>query len=95
MTEKKEWNFITNYGLVLLYISRNPESTTREMAVVLNVTERTIRRVLDELFEAGYITWHRKGRRNAYQINIGQELKHELTKETLLGDLLSLLGSGL
>jgi DNA-binding MarR family transcriptional regulator len=93
MVEKKGWHFITNHGLVLLYISGNPESTTREMALALNVTERTIRRVLDDLAHEGYISWRRKGRGNAYNINTKQQLRHTLTRETPLGDLLKLLSA--
>ena len=92
MKQNNEWNFITIHGLVMLYISRHPDSTKREMALALNVTERTISRVIDNLYSAGYIDWHREGRGNVYKINAGRELRHELTKETAVGDLLNLLG---
>ena len=88
----KKWNFITNHGLVLVYISQNPQCTMRDMATVLGVTERSINRVLKDLEVEGYITWQGTGKGNIYEINHKRELKHELTKDSLVGDLLDLLG---
>ena len=89
----KKWTFITNHGLVLLYISRNPQCTMREMAAALNVTERSIQRVLEDLDTEGYITWQRTGKGNIYEINNTRGLKHELTRDVIVGDLLALLSS--
>jgi len=91
MKEMKEWTFITNHGLVLLFLSRNPQCTTREMASTINVTERTIHRVLIDLEKEGYITRQRAGKGNIYQINTEHGLKHELTRDLTVGDLLDLL----
>ena len=88
----KKWTFITNHGLVLLYISRNPQCTMRDMASALGVTERSIQRVLEDLEAEGYVTWQRTGKGNIYEINHSRELKHELTKDSIVGDLLNLLG---
>ena len=90
----KKWNFITNHGLVLLYISHNPQCTMREMASALGLTERTIQRVLDDLEAEGYVTWQRTDKGNIYEINNTRGLKHELTRDVIVGDLLALLGSG-
>ena len=89
----KKWTFITNHGLVLLYISRNPQCTMRDMAAALGVTERSIQRVLEDLESEGYVTWQRTGKGNIYEINHTRELKHELTKDSVVGDLLKLLSS--
>ena len=89
----KKWNFITNHGLVLLYASKNPQSTMRDMSAALGVTERSIQRVLKDLEAEGYITWQGTGKGNIYQINHTRNLKHELTKYSLVGDLLELLSS--
>ena len=87
----KKWNFITNHGLVLLYISHNPQCTIRDMAAALGVTERSIQRVLKDLEAGGYVTWQGTGKGNIYQINHTRKLKHELTKDSILSDLLDLL----
>ena len=88
----KKWNFITNHGLVLLYISHNTQCTMREMASALGVTERSIQRVLDDLASEGYVTWERTGKGNIYEINHTRGLKHELTRDVIVSDLLDLLG---
>ena len=92
MKEMKEWNFITIHGLVLLYISRHMQCTMREMAAAINVTERTIKRVLEDLDTAGYITWERTGKGNIYEMNSAKGLKHELTRDVMVSDLLKSLG---
>ena len=88
----KDWNFITNYGLMLLYVSQHPQCTTREIASTIRVTERTVHRILVDLEKEGYITRKRTGKGNIYQINTKHGLKHELTRDLLVGDLLGLLG---
>ena len=88
----KKWNFITNHGLVLLYISKNSQCTMRDMAAALGVTERSIQRILRDLEAEGYITWQGTGRGNIYDINHSRELKHEITKDAIVRDLINLLG---
>jgi DNA-binding Lrp family transcriptional regulator len=91
MKEMKDWNFITNHGLMLLYISQYPQCTAREMASMINATERTVHRVLVDLEKEGYIRRQRTGKGNIYQINRQHGLKHELTRDSVVGDLLYLL----
>jgi CTP-dependent riboflavin kinase len=91
MKETKDWNFITNHGLMLLYISQHPQCTTREMASTIKTTERTVHRVLVDLEKEGYITRQRTGKGNIYQINREHGLRHELTVDSVVGDLLDLL----
>ena len=92
MKQMKDWAFITNHGLVLLYVSQNPECTAREMASAIDATERTVHRVLADLQREGYIIRQRTGKGNLYQINHARGLKHELTKNSLVDDLLHLSG---
>jgi CTP-dependent riboflavin kinase len=92
MKEMKDWNFITNHGLVLLYVSQHPQCTTRELASTINATERTVHRVLIDLEKEGYINRQRTGKGNIYQINRAHGLKHELTRDSVVGDLIKLLG---
>ncbi len=92
MKETKDWHFITNHGLMLLYISEHAQCTTREMASTINATERTVHRVLVDLEREGYIRRQRTGKGNIYRISRNRGLKHELTRDLILGDLLDLLG---
>ena len=91
MKEIKDWNFITDHGLMLLYISQHPQCTAREMAPVIKATERTVHRVLVDLEREGYITRQRTGKGNIYRVSRKHRLKHELTRESHVGDLLDLL----
>lgn len=88
-----EWAFITHHGLVLLYASGHPQCTGREMALAINITERTVHRVLDDLEAEGYIKRQRTGKGNLYQVNPHLGLRHELTRDVLVGDLIKVLGS--
>ena len=87
----KNWNFITNHGLVLLYVSRNPQCTMREIATAIGITERSVQRLLKDLEAEGYVTWQGTGKGNIYNMNHTRPLKHELTKDSIVRDLLNLL----
>jgi DNA-binding IclR family transcriptional regulator len=91
MKATKVWTFITNHGLILLYISQHPQCTVREMALTVKATERTVHRILMDLESAGYINRVRTGRGNIYMINREHGLKHELTMDMVVGDLINLL----
>ena len=64
-----ELGFLTNYALVFRHIARQPLITTRELSNIVDITERTTLRIINDLLEAGYITKMREGRRNRYSIN--------------------------
>lgn len=87
-----EWTFITNHGLVLAYIARHPNSTTREIASAIGVTEWTVHRMIADLEREGYIRRERSGRRNVYLVDHNLHLRHETARNVFVGDLLKLLG---
>jgi DNA-binding Lrp family transcriptional regulator len=86
-----KWAFITNHGLVLGYIARNPRSTARLIAQAVGITERTTHKIIAELEEAGYISRKRVGRKNQYQINLNLPLRHPSHDEVMVGELLQIL----
>ncbi len=87
-----EWMFLTNHALVLSCIARHPRITARELANAIGITERTARKIIADLQEAGYITKKRQGRRNYYRVNPDLTLRHPGHGETAVGDLLAALG---
>ena len=89
----REFTFITHHGLVLLYVSGHPQCTAREMALAINITERTVHRILDDLEARGYIKRQRTGKGSLYQTDPDLGLRHELTRDVAVGDLIKLLGS--
>ena len=87
-----EWTFITNHGLVLAHIAKHPQITAREAALAINITERTIHKIITNLETDGYIERQRLGRNNVYRIHSHLGLKHETTDYVEVGDLLKVLG---
>ena len=87
-----EWTFITKHGLVLSHISRHPRSTTRDIALTLGFTERTVHKIIADLEVAGYLKRRKVGRSNTYRINPDLSLRHETTRDAVVGDLLEILG---
>ena len=61
---KTSWSFLTNHALVLIYVIMHPDSTVREIAVGIGVTERATLAILRELEDEGIVERHRDGRRN-------------------------------
>jgi len=84
-----DWTFITNHGLVLASIARNPEKTAREIGDDVGVTERTAHKIIVDLDKDGYITKTKVGTRNMYRIHPGVPIK---TGEAAVGELLMMLG---
>jgi len=87
-----EWTFISNHGLVLTCIAKHPQSTAREIASSIKITEWTVRKIIDGLEAAGYIERQKVGRRNVYRIDPNLCLRHEIIRDVRVGDLLKVLG---
>jgi len=85
------WTFITNHGAVLLLIAQHGRITARQIAADLNLTERTVRRLITDLEEAAYLTHRRDGRINRYVIDPGVPLRGHDGRHAPVGDLLKLL----
>lgn len=87
------WTFLTNHALSLLCVVRTPGMRLRDIAVEVGITERAAHRIMSDLVEGGYLTRHRVGRRNFYEVHPEVALRHEIVQDLTLGDLLSgLLG---
>ncbi|HEX8744936.1 MAG TPA: winged helix-turn-helix domain-containing protein [Thermoleophilaceae bacterium] len=86
------WTFLTNHGQVLLCIARNPSMRMREIADQVGITERAAQRIVSDLVEEGYVSRRRVGRRNEYEINPDAPLRHPLSSDHDIGDVLGVLG---
>jgi DNA-binding Lrp family transcriptional regulator len=82
------WHFITNHGTVLLLIAERRQITAREIAEVLGLTERPVRRIIAELEAAGYLQKKRVGRVNHYEVALDLPLRQSVHREVAVGDLL-------
>lgn len=88
-----EWLFLTNQARVLLYISRNPASTARNIAQAVGITERATQRLIRDLDEAGYITRNRVGRHNEYIIHREQPVSGDVVGNVPVSALIDCLTS--
>ena len=86
-----DWTFITNHGAVLALVGKEREITAREVAARLQITERSVMRIIRDLEDANYITVHKIGRLNSYQVHSSQPLRRPETREVVVGDLLNAL----
>jgi hypothetical protein len=64
------WGFFTNHALLLLSIAMDNQSTVREMAASVGITERAVVAILNQLENADVIRRDRQGRRNTYVIDL-------------------------
>ena len=87
-----EWTFVTNHAKVLSFLAKQPRITARELAASIGVTERTVRKIIADLDEAGYITKKKQGRRIRYRVNPDLSMRHDAHQEIVVGDFLAALG---
>lgn len=85
------WTFLTNHSHVLVCLHRNPESTLREVAALVGITERMVQKIVAELVEADYLSVTKVGRRNTYEIRLQKSLRHSLESHRSIGDILRIL----
>lgn len=87
------WSFLTNHARALLYIAANDDARLRDLAVALEVTERTAYGIVADLTQAGYVVKEKEGRRNRYEIREEVALPVITGVKRTVGDLLALLGT--
>ena len=87
----EKWTFITNHGLVLSHIAQNPKITAREIALTVGITERTTHKIITDLEQSNYISKTRIGRRNIYEVNFRNHLRHHSKKNIEVSTILKAL----
>lgn len=86
------WTFLTNHARVLAYIADAPGVRLREVAAHVEITERAAHRIVGELEADGYLTRHRVGARNFYEVHPDRPLgRHPMEPDHGIGELLRLL----
>jgi predicted ArsR family transcriptional regulator len=65
----RRWGFLTTHALIVIYVTEHPQSTVREIAHAVGVTERATYSALQDLRAAGIIDRHKEGRRNRHETN--------------------------
>jgi DNA-binding transcriptional ArsR family regulator len=87
-----EWTFITKHAVALSLIAKHPRITALELGADMGVTERAVRKIIADLYAAGYIGKKREGRGVRYRINPDLSLRQHTHREVDIGDLLTSLG---
>lgn len=82
------WTFITNHAAVLTLLDHDGHLTARKIGNVLNITVRTVYRIIHDLEQAGYISKRKDGRGNVYSINKSLPLRREHQRDVQVRDLL-------
>jgi predicted transcriptional regulator len=90
---KGSWTLLTGHGRVLVEITRNPEARIRDIAAVVDLTERTVQAIVADLEAAGYITRNRTGRRTMYVVNQDGLFRHPAQDGHRVGPFLALLSA--
>jgi DNA-binding MarR family transcriptional regulator len=91
MSPRPSWTFITNHGAVLALLAIHGQITARQIANELDITTRTVRRIITDLEADGYIKIIKEGRRNRYDVNHQIPLRREDQRAVMVGKLLSVL----
>jgi predicted transcriptional regulator len=84
-----DWAPLSNHGLALLCIARDPHVRLRELADRIGVTERAAHRIVCDLCADGCISRSRVGRRNSYTVDAAAELRHPALSGRTIGELLA------
>ena len=87
------WSFLTNHARALIFIAGRPNTRLRDLAVALDVTERTAYGIVADLSEAGYVVKEKDGRRNRYHIQSHLPLRDSISRARTIGEVLALLGA--
>ncbi len=87
----RSWSFLTNHAQVMLCIAHDPGIRLRDIAVSVDITERSAYGIIADLIEGGYVVKQRDGRRNRYQIQAHQPLSEPNSRERTVGEILALL----
>jgi hypothetical protein len=90
--KKGEWTFITNHGRVFIYIAKNPQCTTPQIAQEANLSLRAVQKIITDLDILGYLVRHKEGRCNRYTIHPEKYMRHPLESDHTVGDILIALG---
>jgi len=82
------WSFLTNYGLVLAYLCRHPDSTGLEITQAVGITECAARKIVADLPVEAFVERDKVGRRNRYRLDTSLQLRHPGERTVTVGELL-------
>jgi predicted transcriptional regulator len=87
------FRLLTNHGNLLLLIARDPRIRIRDMATLLDITERAAQRIVADLVSTGYLDREREGRRNIYRVRSHLPLRLPFQRDLDVKSLLSIMAT--
>ena len=87
------WTLISTHGLVLFHIAAHGDSTMRQIADSLDITERRVAQIIKDLQDAGMLCTARNGRRNSYVVNLDSGFQSPPFENTRIGDFVPLINT--
>ncbi len=88
---RTQWTYLTNHAHVLIALVRDPNARVRDLAEMVDITERAVQQILTDLEDAGVLTRERDGRRNRYSVDRTSPLRHPNEAGGSVHDLLALI----
>ena len=86
-----DFRLLTNHGNTLLLIARDPRIRVRDIATLLDITERATQRIVADLISTGYLEREREGRRNVYHVKTHLPLRLPFQRDLDIISLLAIL----
>ena len=86
------WTFLSHHAQVFLCVARDPDVRLREIAAQVEITERAVQAIVNDLVSEGYLDRTRVGRRNHYAVHADAPMRHRLQRDLDAGTLLRLMG---
>ena len=87
------WTLLSNHGHVLIALSKDPTLRIRDLVDLIGITERSVRAIISDLKEGGYIAIVKSGRRNEYKIKDGMNFRHPAEATYQINELLKIFKS--
>lgn len=89
-----DWHLLSSHARVLVCLARDPDARLRDVALSVDLTERAVQSIINDLHHAGFLRKERSGRRNHYELDLKAKLDHPLEDGFTLGELLAGLNPG-
>ena len=90
---EKRWTFITNHAAVLSLLAKHSRITAREISQEVGITERSVRLIISDLDQGGYISKIREGRGVRYLVDFERPMRRKTQRDVAVSHLLSILSA--
>jgi hypothetical protein len=88
-----DFRLLTNHGNTLLLIARDQRIRIRDIASLLDITERASQRIVADLVATGYLEREREGRRNVYHVKSHLPLRLPFQRDLDVKSLLAIMAA--